>query len=78
MGFSKSRRHASKQFRHTLETPADFKRSELDIVSFDLISDVDALDSCGGRTTVNGPFAGTMSAKNQTRKWADEDTLTTG
>jgi len=44
-----------------LGTAADSERSELDIVGFALIDDVDALDSCGGRTTVDSLFAATVS-----------------
>jgi len=47
--------------RLMLGTAADFERSELDIVGFALIGDIDALDSCGGRTTVDGTFAGNTS-----------------
>jgi hypothetical protein len=45
----------------TLGTAADFERSDLGIVGFALIGDVDALDSCGGRTTIDSPFAATVS-----------------
>jgi len=48
-------------FRLVLGTAADFKRSELDIVGFALIGDIDAFDSCGGRTTVDSTFAGNTS-----------------
>ena len=65
MVFPKSRHYACKQSRRaTLYTglrliaPTDLERSELGVVNLALISDVDALDCCGGRTTVNGPFAG--------------------
>ena len=52
----------SRAFRKpTLGTAADSERSELDIVGFALIDDVDALDSCGGRTTVDSLFAATVS-----------------
>jgi len=47
--------------RPTLGTAADFERTELDIVGFALIGDVDALDSCGGRTTIDSSFAATVS-----------------
>lgn len=65
MVFPKSRHYGWKQSRRatlytglTLITPADLEQSELDVVNLAFISDVDALDCCGGRTKVKGPFAG--------------------
>ena len=47
--------------RFVLGTPADIERSELDVVSFALIGDVDTFNFCGGRTPVYGLFAGMVS-----------------
>ena len=65
MGFLKSRHYAFEQFRRysrlTRETPADIKQRELDIVCVALIGDVNVLDSCRRRATIDGPFVGTVS-----------------
>ena len=54
-------KQTQRRYKLVLETPADLERSELDVISFVLISDIDALDSCGRRATVNGPFTGTTT-----------------
>lgn len=51
--------------RLALGASADLERSELDIVSFAPISDIDSLNHCGRRTKTYGRFAATIRLRTR-------------